>query len=204
MLTINTRIIFGAAYLVMVVGMPNPASASVHQLILSSETVSINSNIFPSKNPNLVADSTIYWGAKQDFKISMPGVITQNTSDQLTSTSDYYQAVYTIINQDFPEASRIPIPQIRQVLKSSMRETIGSTGKIVRTTDLVIDKYPGLELIIQHPDGSTGQYRSFVVNQRLYFMGARTQGELTTEAVNFFDSFRVYPQKINYSNRRVY
>jgi hypothetical protein len=43
-----------------------------------------------------------------------------------------------------------------------------------------------------------------IVTQRLYFMGAITQDELTTEAVNFLDSFRVYPEQIRYSNLGVY
>ncbi|WP_225894381.1 hypothetical protein [Atlanticothrix silvestris] len=156
------------------------------------------------KQPLLVVQNYIYWGAQRDCQIMMPGVVTENMLDRLTSFSATTQTAYTIIQRDFPEASRIPIPQLRQVLQSAMRETIGHTGKVIRTTNLVIDGHPGLELLMQHSDGSLGQYRAFVVNQRLYFMGSLTKDELTTEAVNFFDSFRVYPERIRYSNSSIY
>ncbi|MHC5733731.1 hypothetical protein [Nostoc sp.] len=73
------------------------------------------------------------------------------------------------------------------------------SGKVIRTTHLVIDGHPGLELVTEHSDESLGQYRAFVVNQCLYFMEAMTSDELTTESVNFFNSFRVYPEQIRYS-----
>ncbi|MHC5828725.1 MAG: hypothetical protein ACYT04_75685, partial [Nostoc sp.] len=69
----------------------------------------------------------------------MPGTVTESTEEQLTSLSPRTQTVYTIIHRDFPEASRIPIVQIRQVLESAMRESIGRTGKVIRTTNFVID-----------------------------------------------------------------
>ncbi|MGB3636644.1 MAG: hypothetical protein WBA39_03495 [Rivularia sp. (in: cyanobacteria)] len=71
-----------------------------------------------------------------------------------------------------------------------------TTAKIVRSTNLEIDGYPGLELLIQHSDGTTGQYQGFIVKGRMYVIGSVTQGELTTEAVNFFDSFRVYLERV--------
>ncbi|MEH2159238.1 hypothetical protein [Nostoc sp.] len=74
------------------------------------------------------------------------------------------------------------------------------SGKVIITTHFVIDGHPGLELVIEHSDESLGQYRAFVVNQRLYFMEAMTSDELTTESVHFFDSFRVYPERICYSS----
>jgi hypothetical protein len=61
---------------------------------------------------------------------------------------------------------------------------------------MVIEGYPGIELLVQHSDGSLGQYQGYVVKRRLYLIGARAKDELTTEATNFFDSFRVYPSKI--------
>jgi hypothetical protein len=89
--------------------------------------------------------------------------------------------------------------QIRELLQTSMRGRIGTKGKVVRSTNLVIDGYPGLELLVQHFDGSLGQYRTFLVKGRMYGMGAAAQSELTTETANFFDSFRVYPQQISSS-----
>ena len=134
----------------------------------------------------------------------MPGTVTQNADEQLISASAVTRTAYIVKHKDFPQASRIPIPQLRQVLQSAMQETIGITGKVIRTTNLVIDGHPGLELLMEHSDGSLGQYRLFAVNQRLYFMGAITADKLTTEAVNFFDSFRVYPEQIRYSNLETY
>jgi hypothetical protein len=180
------------------VGMQNPVAAVVNNQASQANLVLVTTKQLTTKQPVLVAINDTYWGPQGDFKISMPGEVTENTSEQLTSVSTT-QTVYTVIHRDFPEASGIPIPQIRQVLQSAMRETIGGTGKVIRSTNLVIDGYPGLELLMQHSDGSLGQYRAFVVNQRLYFMGALTPDELTTEAVNFFDSFQVYPEQISYS-----
>ncbi|WP_414542609.1 hypothetical protein [Nostoc sp. CCY0012] len=165
--------------------------------------VSSNTRIQAPKQPILIAEDNTYWGPERDFQIFMPGEVIKNTLDQLTSISAN-QRVYTIIHRNFPQASSIPIPQLRQVLRTAMRETIGRQGKIIQTTNLVINKHPGLQLLIQHSDGTLGQYRAFVVNQRLYFMGTVTKDELTTESVDFFDSFRVYPERIPYSNLNFY
>ncbi|MHC5614696.1 MAG: hypothetical protein ACYTXA_27870 [Nostoc sp.] len=178
-------------------GTQNPAIALGEQPAPLSNMVSIDTNSLLPKQSNLVAD--IYWSPQGDCKILMPGTVIESTDEQLTSLSASKEIVYTIIHRDFPEASGMPIVQIRQVLESAMRESIGRTGKVIRTTNLVIDGHPGLELLMEHSDESLGQYRAFVVNQRLYFMGAITQDELTTESVNFFDSFRVYPERIRYS-----
>ncbi|MCC5663800.1 hypothetical protein LC653_07660 [Nostoc sp. CHAB 5784] len=184
----------------LTLGIHNPAIALVDQAVFSSGLVSINTKKLTPKQSNLVADNTTYWSPQGDCKILMPGIVTDSTEEQLTSVSATSRTIYTIIHKEFPEASRIPIPQVRQVLQSAMRETIGRTGKVIRTTNLVIDGHPGLELLMEHSDESLGQYRAFVVNQHLYFMGAITPNELTTESVNFFDSFRVYPERIRYSS----
>lgn len=183
----------------LTLGAHNPAIALVDQAVFSGKLVSIHTNTSTPKQSNLVADNSTYWSPQGDRKIFMPGIVTESTDEQLTSVSATTQTVYTIIHKNFPEASRIPILQVRQVLQSAMRETIGRTGKVIRTTNLIIDGHPGLELLMEHSDESLGQYRAFVVNQRLYFMGAITRDELTTESVNFFDSFRVYPERIRYS-----
>ncbi|MCC5623986.1 hypothetical protein [Nostoc sp. CHAB 5715] len=184
----------------LTLGMHNPAIALVDQAVFSSGLVSINTKKLTPKQSNLVADNSTYWSSQENCKILMPGIVTENTEEQLTSVSANTKTVYTIIHKEFPEASRIPIPQVRQVLQSAMRETIGRTGKVIRTTNLVIDGHPGLELLMEHSDETLGQYRAFVVNQQLYFMGAITPNELTTESVNFFDSFRIYPERIRYSS----
>jgi hypothetical protein len=77
-----------------------------------------------------------------------------------------------------------------------MRNNLDTKGKIIKSTNMVVEGYPGIELLIQHSDGSQGQYQGYVVRRRLYLLGARATDELTTEAANFFDSFRVYPTRI--------
>lgn len=203
---INTVKTITLTLLAVSLGTQNPVGALVNNQIPHSNLASITTKertnnvemLHVTSQLNLVAINDTYWGPQRDFEIWMPGRITENTLYQLASVSPT-RTVYTIIHKDFPEASRVPIPQIRQVLQSTMRETIGGTGKVVRSTNLVIDGHPGLELLIQHPDGYLGQYRAFVVKQRLYFMGALTQDELSTETANFFDSFRVYPEGISSS-----
>lgn len=200
MLLKNSPKSIAVAFMAMVFGMHNPAIALDKQAASTNQLVSINTKNQTIKQPILVADNNIYWGPQQDFQIFMPGRVTENTGEQLISASAVTRTAYVIIHRDLPEASRIPVPQLRQVLQTAMRESIGITGKVIRTTNLVIDGHPGLELLMEHSDGTLGQYRVFAVNQRLYFMGAITPDELTTEAVNFFDSFRVYPEQIRYSN----
>ncbi|MDB9304406.1 MULTISPECIES: hypothetical protein [Cyanophyceae] len=202
MLFTNTLTIAATSF-VLVLGTQNPAVALVNPSISAIELVSSTTKVQTPKQPILIAENDTYWGPNRDFKILMPGKIVTNTDDQLISVSAT-ESVYMVIHRNFPQASRIPIPQLRQVLQSAMRESIGLDGKIIQTTNLVINQHPGLELVMQHSDGTLGQYRIFVVNQRVYFMGTVTTDELTTESVNFFDSFRVYPENITYSNWDVY
>ncbi|MEH2270908.1 MAG: hypothetical protein V7K68_21260 [Nostoc sp.] len=138
----------------LILGTHNPAIALVDQAVFSRMLVSINTNALTPKQSNLVADNSTYWSPQGDCKILMPGIITDSTEEQLTSVSATIHTIYTIIHKEFPEASRIPILQVRQVLQSAMRQTIGRTGKVIRTTNLVIDGHPGLELLMEHSDES--------------------------------------------------
>jgi hypothetical protein len=171
---------------------PNTQTNQVESIFL----VSANNNQPAIKEPTLIALNNTYWGPNQDFEVQMPGSVQENELRTLTSWSDTTQTAYVIVHKDMPvEASYLSVEKLEQVLQTSMRE-MTSTGKIVRSTNLEIDKYPGLEVLVQHADGTTGQYQGFIVKGRMYIMGAVTKGELTTEAVNFFDSFRVYPERV--------
>lgn len=162
----------------------------------STSLVSAN-NQQTTRQPSLIALNDTYWGPNRDFEIQMPGSIIDNQASKLMSWSDTSQTAYIILHRDMPvEAAYLSAEQIREVLETSIRGEMTSTGKIVRSTNLEIDEYPGLELLVQHTDGTTGQYRGFIVKGRIYFMAAVTEGELTTEAVNFFDSFGVYPEPV--------
>jgi hypothetical protein len=163
----------------------------------STSLVSANNNQPTTKQPTLIALNDTYWGPNRDFEIQMPGSIIDNQARKLMSWSDTSQTAYIILHRDMPvEAAYLSAEQIREVLETSIRGEMASTGKIVRSTNLEIDEYPGLELLVQNTDGTTGQYRGFIVKGRMYFMAAVTEGELTTEAVNFFDSFGVYPERV--------
>ncbi|BDA74136.1 hypothetical protein CAL7716_083020 [Calothrix sp. PCC 7716] len=146
---------------------------------------------------NQIALNDTYWGPERDFSIQMPGSVQENQYRKLISWSDTSQTAYAILHRDMPvQAAYLSADQIREALQTSMRGEMTSTGKIVRSTNLEVGEYPGLELLVQHTDGTTGQYRGFIVKGRMYLMAAVTQGELTTEAVNFFDSFGVYPERV--------
>jgi hypothetical protein len=163
----------------------------------STFLVSANGNQLTTKQPTLIALNDTYWGPNQDFKIRMPGSIRQNELRKLVSWSDTTQTIYIIAHTDLPvETPYLSAEKIRELLQTSMRGQMTSTGKIFRSTNLEIAGYPGLELLVQHSDGTTGQYQGFIVKGRMYVIGAVTQGELTTEAVNFFDSFGVYPERV--------
>jgi hypothetical protein len=86
--------------------------------------------------------------------------------------------------------------EIREILQIALRATFSEKDKVVKSTNMVFKGYPGIELVVQHSDGTQGQYQGYVVRRRFYILGARTSNELTTEAANFFDSFRVYPTRI--------
>ncbi|OUL21940.1 hypothetical protein BV378_25775 [Nostoc sp. RF31YmG] len=185
----------------LILGTQNPATALVNNQASQVNLVSISTEKFTNKQPNLVAINDIYWSPQRDFEIMMPGELVSRETDKLGSLSTATQTAYMIAYKDMPaEVDSLSTQQIRQLLQSAMRENIASEGKVVKSSNLVIDKYPGLELVVQNSDGSLGQYQAFMVKGRIYFLGAITSDELTTETVNFFDSFGVYPDRIRSSH----
>ncbi|UKO97883.1 hypothetical protein [Nostoc sp. UHCC 0870] len=200
----NTLTAIAITLTTMSVGIHNPATALVKPPISVNETVTINLSNQRPKQPNVITQNDTYRGPDRDYTIKMPGTVTNNTNDQLTSVSSITNTVYTILSKYSEAATQLTPSQTRQVLHSSMLETIGRTGLVIRTNNYQIEGYPGLELTMQHADGTLGKYRAFAVNQRLYFMGAITTNKFTRESIDFFDSFRVYPEQIRYSNPGVY
>lgn len=200
MLSVKTPKIIAIVLSVLAIGAQNPANALINNQASLSNSVSISNKQLTTKEPVLVAINDNYWGLQYDFKVWMPGQIEINNYEQLTSWSNATQTRYVILHSDMPlEVNYYTTPQIRQLLQTSMRQGIASTGKVVGSKNLVIDGYPGLELLVQNFDGSQAEYRAFLVKGRMYMMGAAAQNELTTETANFFDSFRVYPQQISSS-----
>ncbi|MGD1910653.1 MAG: hypothetical protein ACFB2X_07300 [Rivularia sp. (in: cyanobacteria)] len=167
-----------------------------------TEINQIKSTLLVSANNNQLTKNQLdqyWWGPNQDFKIWMPGFVICNEPRLLMSASNTSETVYMITHKDLPIETRyLPSRQIRELLQTSMREVMISRGKIVRSRNIEIRGYAGLELLVQHADGKTGQYQGVIVKGRAYLMEALTitEGELTTEAVNFFDSFQVYPERV--------
>jgi hypothetical protein len=144
-----------------------------------------------------IAKNDQYWGPQRDFEIWMPGDLIENTKDHLMATNTTTNTTYMIMHGDIPtDTYYLNSQEIREILQTSLRSTIGSDGKVVKSTNIEIKGYPGLELLIQHSDGTQGQYQGYIVRRRLYLLAARTSDELTTEVANFFDSFRIYPSRI--------
>ncbi|MFM6753586.1 MAG: hypothetical protein ACKPJ4_04760 [Dolichospermum sp.] len=178
----------------------NSAIALVNQEISANYQQNLplvtNKNLTTKKTIQ-IAENDEYWGLQRDFKIWMPGEVAENTKNSLLTVNTLTETVYMIFHGDLPtDTDYLDSEQIREVLQIAMRKNLDIKGKVIKSTDMVIQDYPGIELLVQHSDGSQGQYQGYVVRRRLYLIGARTKGELTTEASNFFDSFRVYPSRI--------
>ena len=138
-----------------------------------------------------------YSGPQGDFQITMPGDVLSHNNEMLVTENKATETVYTIFHEGLPtDSDYSDSEEIRKLLQTFLREKLVVNGKIVKSASLVIEGYPGIELLVQHSDGSLGQYQGYLVKRRLYLIGARALDELTHEAINFFDSFRVYPSKI--------
>ncbi|MDB9521354.1 hypothetical protein PN480_05215 [Dolichospermum circinale CS-1225] len=181
-----------------------PIQNSAIALVNQDISANYQQNLPLVTNKNLTIKKTIqiaendeYWGSQRDFKIWMPGEVAENTKNSLLTVNTLTETVYMIFHGDLPtDTDYLDSEQIREVLQTSLRKNLDIRGKVIKSTDMVIQGYPGIELLVQHSDGSQGQYQAYVVRGRLYLIGARAKDELTTEASNFFDSFRIYPSRI--------
>lgn len=175
----------------------NPVFALVNSGKYETKSEWNTINKIPVKSPIQIARDDEYWGPKRDFKIQMPGEVLENKNDTLMTINTTTKTVYMIVHKDVPlDIDSLSSEDIREVLQTALRQNIDMKGKVVKSTNMVIEGYPGIELLIQHSDGSQGQYQGYVVRRRIYLIVARTSDELTTEAANFFNSFRVYPSRI--------
>jgi hypothetical protein len=177
----------------------NPAIALVHQGALRNfpSNLGLDTSQKISKKQPIHIARDVYWGSQRDFKITMPGYELENTAGKLMSMNTTTKTIYMIFYENLPSGAYYwTSKETRQVLQTAMRNNLDTNGKVIKSTNMVVEGYPGIELLIQHSDGSQGQYQGYVVRGRLYLLGARATDELTTEAANFFDSFRVYPTRI--------
>ncbi len=175
------------------IAIENPGKSTNYQGILE---LKLNQNL-NRKQPIQIARDDYYWGLQRDFEIWMPGVLMENTNKVLMTMNETTNTIYMIIHEDLPRGANYwTQEETREVLQTAMRENLDTQGKVIKSTNMVVEGHPGIELFIQHSDGSQGQYQGYVVRRRLYLIAARSYDELTTEASNFFDSFRVYPSRI--------
>ena len=196
----NLKPIISSLFSLALLSIQNPAIASVNQGKLGNSSINLGLNItkeFTKKQPIQIAENDEFWRPQGDFEILMPGDKVENNKELRVTENKATETVYMIFHGDLPtDVDYLNSEGIREVLRTSLRKNLDIKGKVVRSTNIVIEGYPGIELLVQHSDGSLGQYQGYVVKRRLYLIGARAKDELTTEATNFFDSFRVYPSKI--------
>ncbi|OBQ18465.1 hypothetical protein [Anabaena sp. AL93] len=196
----NLKPIISSLFSLALLSIQNPAIASVNQGKLGNSSINLGLNItkeFTKKQPIQIAENDEFWGPQGDFQILMPGDEVENNKKLRVTENKATETVYMIFHGDLPtDVDYLNSEGIREVLQTSLRQNLDIKGKVVKSTNMVIEGYPGIELLVQHSDGSLGQYQGYVVKRRLYLIGARAKDELTTEAINFFDSFRVYPTKI--------
>ncbi|MDM3860444.1 MAG: hypothetical protein PT118_11495 [Aphanizomenon gracile PMC644.10] len=178
----------------------NPAIALVNQEKFGDFLINLELNTsekLSKKPPIQLAIDDYYWGPQRDFNIWMPGELIKNTDETLRSMNAATQTVYLISHKDMPpETSYLSSEEIREVLQVALRANISPNDKVVKSTNMVLKGYPGVELLVQYADGTQGQYQGYLVRRRFYILGAITSNELNTEVANFFDSFRVYPTRI--------
>jgi hypothetical protein len=141
----------------------NPVMALVNKEILQNfqNTSELFTNQqLKTKQPIQIVANDQYWGSQRDFEIWMPGDEIENTKGQLITTNTDTQTVYMIFHQDLPpDTYYLNAEDIRQILQTAMRRNLDTKGKVVKSTNMVIEGYPGIELLIQHSDGSQGQYQ---------------------------------------------
>lgn len=188
--------------LMLSVGFPKAQAISVNNTEInqseSKSFVLVNNHQTTAKKPILIAQNDTYVGADGDFEIRIPGVIQENKNQKLVSYSNNTQTVYVIHYRDLPsEVSYLPGNAVAQVLRETLKESFASEGKIISTTDLTIaDKYPGIEILVLNNDGTKGKYRSYIVQRRMYIIGAVTPKTLTGEVDEFLDSFGIYTNRL--------
>lgn len=146
---------------------------------------------------NLLAFNDVYKGSEGDFEIWMPEAIISRKYGELSSRSATTSTVYFLFHNDVPDGADIFSNKgMRLVMEAALRQNFEAGDRVVKSTDMVVDSYPGLDFLVQHADGSKGQYQTYLVKRRLYILAARTPNELTTETTSFFESFRVYPDRL--------
>lgn len=131
---------------------------------------------------------------REHFSIQMPGEILEDTPEMLLSYNEATESVYVIV--ETPASSEIESlneQELQDKMMTAFQSAFSSEGeaegKITQSKALKIDKHPALEVIVEHKDGTTGNYRMTIVGDRIFILGARTPKQLTLESQEFFNSF---------------
>lgn len=131
---------------------------------------------------------------REHFSIQMPGKIVEDRPEMLVSYNETIETAYVIL--EIPAPSEIE-PMTEQELQDNMMAVFQSAfssegeaeGKITQSKALKFDNYDALEVMVEHKDGTTGNYRMTLVGDRIFILGARTPKQLTLESQEFFNSF---------------
>jgi len=194
-----------SSILVLIFGLGLFSVQSVDARNASIKAANINNSelITPSSSivVPLIARHDEYWGPQRDFEIQMRGKVVKNTEDTLQTMDATTGTTYMIIHKDLPvDIDFFNAEGIRHIFHTSFRGAI--EGKVIKTTDITIQEYPGIELLMEHSNSTRGQYNAYIVKRRIYVLGAVTSTELTTESTRFFNSFRIYPSRIIEKDRK--
>jgi hypothetical protein len=165
----NLKPIISSLFSLALLSIQNPAIALVNQGKLENSSINLGLNItkeFTRKQPIQIATDDEYWGSQGDFNILMPGDVVENNKELLVTANTATETVYMIFHGDLPtDTDYLSSEGIREVLQISLRKNLDIKGKVVKSTNMVIEGYPGIELLVQHSDGSLGQYQGYVVKR---------------------------------------
>jgi hypothetical protein len=141
----------------------------------------------------------LYTSPQGDYTIQMPGRITENNFNGLTSISRDTQTRYGILFVDLPvEVTLLSSQQTQQMLEEAASYAANRHGELVSMTSLTSSNYPGIEMIVEFPQGHLGKFQFISVGRRMYMLQATTFNEFTSESDAFFASFELYPDRISY------
>lgn len=131
---------------------------------------------------------------REHFSIQMPGEILEDTPEMLLSYNEATETVYIIVETPVPsEIQSLNEQELQDKMMAAFQSAFSSDdeaqGTITQSKALKFDKHPALEVIVEHKDGTTGNYRMTLVGDRIFILGARTPKQLTLESEEFFNSF---------------
>jgi hypothetical protein len=132
---------------------------------------------------------------REHYSIQMPGEILEETPEMLLSYNEATETVYLIVETPVAssEIESLNEQELNDQMMTAFQSAFSSEGEasgvITQSKALKYGKHPALEVIVEHKDGTTANYRMTLVGDRLFILGARTPKQLTLESQEFFNSF---------------